>query len=558
VNCYYEEGFRGEDVAGWYDKHLAILGAAGQLRWSGHLELAREHMRCLGDKLVLLHPVAHEEVRGARLYRSFLDRSAWPRYMRQGYEHARAALDRIGEARRTPPPSPRRERLGAVDAAWLRMERADNPMTITSAMLFERPIDHAALLEIAERAVRQNPRFRQRIIEPAPSQPTWEPVASVELADHVGRTTLPAPGDDAALRALIGRLASEPLDRRRPLWHIHHAEGYGGGSAVVIRLHHAFGDGDALVRFLLGLTGAGASAVPHPAGRVFRPDEMTKHKGAALKALGHLLALPADPKTSLKAPLGTDKRFAWSAPIPFERLRAIAYPFGLTTNDALLAALSGALARTLVERGELPDGLTVHGVVPVNLRPDEANGALTLGNRFGLVYAPLPIGLADPNERLRRVGASMAELKRSPEAAVTLLILAAIGGLPPPLYDAFIRIFGAKATLVVTNVPGPKEPVTFAGQAISGLLVWAPESSRLGLSVSLLSYAGTARVGVGCDAHVCSEPQRIVDAFVAELDRLDPVAEPRRSARPVAATATPPAPPTTPTATAGAAPALPN
>ena len=521
INCYYAEDFRGEDVSGWHDRPLAVLRpAVGQLRWAGHLELAREHVRALGSRLTLIHPVPYDEVRGAAFYRSFLDRSAWPRYIRLGYEHARAALARW-ETHRPTPAAIRPEPLGHVDSAWLRMERPDNPMTVTSAMLFAEPLDHGRLLGVLEKVTREHPRFRQRIHMAKPTEPCWELFPSVDVGRHVTRATLPAPGDDAALGALIGELESQPLDRSRPLWQVCHVEGYRGGSAVVTRLHHAIGDGAALIHLLLSICDdLPPDSAPREPGPILRPSDFGAHKAATALAVGHLLALPPDPKTSFKGALSTDKRVGWSAPLPLERLRAIAHVAGATTNDVLLAALAGALARSLEARNEKPDDLTLHALVPVNLRADGAAAATTLGNQFGLVYAPLPLGVDDPLERLRLVARRMTELKKSPEAAVSLVVLGILGSLPPALYSATVGMFGSKASLVVTNVPGPKQKLSLAGQPIRDLLVWAPVSSRLGLGVSLLSYAGSARVGIVADANVTEDPQGIVRALEEEVERL--------------------------------------
>ncbi|GMV18924.1 MAG: hypothetical protein AMXMBFR56_71480 [Polyangiaceae bacterium] len=98
INSYMPPDFAGEDVSGWMDETWSILRASSQLRWSVYLELAREHARALGDRLVLLHPVPYAEVRGARFYDTFLDRREWPRYMRLGHAAAREALLRIGAA----------------------------------------------------------------------------------------------------------------------------------------------------------------------------------------------------------------------------------------------------------------------------------------------------------------------------------------------------------------------------------------------------------------------------------------------------------------------------
>lgn len=96
VNCYMPEDFAGEDVSGWTRRTWSILRASGQLRYAAYLELAREHARALGKRLVLIHPVPYAEVRGAQFYDQFLDRRQWPRFMRLGHEAARAALEQLG------------------------------------------------------------------------------------------------------------------------------------------------------------------------------------------------------------------------------------------------------------------------------------------------------------------------------------------------------------------------------------------------------------------------------------------------------------------------------
>lgn len=93
TNSYLPDDFEGQDLTGWYDERGAVLRASAQLRYAIYLELARDHVRELGSKLRLLQPVPHEEVRGAKFYESFLDRSSWPRFIRQGYARARTLLE---------------------------------------------------------------------------------------------------------------------------------------------------------------------------------------------------------------------------------------------------------------------------------------------------------------------------------------------------------------------------------------------------------------------------------------------------------------------------------
>jgi len=92
LNCYLPEAFAGEDLSGWRDRTFGILRASEQLRWSGMLALAREQALLAGDRLLLLHPVPYSQVRGARFYETFLDRTSWPSYMLAGRQTARGTL----------------------------------------------------------------------------------------------------------------------------------------------------------------------------------------------------------------------------------------------------------------------------------------------------------------------------------------------------------------------------------------------------------------------------------------------------------------------------------
>ena len=99
INCYFPERFEGEDVTGWEDAPWSILRASAQLRSCVHLALAREEARRLGPRLVLLHPVPYTEIRGAKFYETFLDRTQWPRFMKKGYDCARSTLERLADER---------------------------------------------------------------------------------------------------------------------------------------------------------------------------------------------------------------------------------------------------------------------------------------------------------------------------------------------------------------------------------------------------------------------------------------------------------------------------
>jgi hypothetical protein len=194
-------------------------------------------------------------------------------------------------------------------------------------------------------------------------------------------------------------------------------------------------------------------------------SELIKHPEKALDATrdlstgagsaGKLLLMSSDPQTPFKGPLSTDKRAVWSQPVPVSLLKEIAQVTGSTINDVVLAAVAGGLGRYLKSRGHKVENLNVRAVVPVNLRPIEK--ASELGNCFGLVFVPLPLGIEEPLDRVFEVRKRTQEIKHSPEALLTFQILRTLGITPSPAFEGVVSLFGMRATAVMTNVIGPRE-----------------------------------------------------------------------------------------------------
>jgi hypothetical protein len=133
-----------------------------------------------------------------------------------------------------------------------------------------------------------------------------------------------------------------------------------------------------------------------------------------------------------------------------------------------------------------------------------------LGNRFGLVFLPLPVGLEDPLDRLYELKQRMDDIKKSPEAVVAFGLLGAIGMAPTEIEHLVLNLFGTRGTAVMTNVPGPREPISLAGKRVSGVMFWVPQSGRLGLGLSLLSCANVSS-GVATDAGLVPDPELVAD-----------------------------------------------
>jgi WS/DGAT/MGAT family acyltransferase len=254
--------------------------------------------------------------------------------------------------------------------------------------------------------------------------------------------------------------------------------------------------------------------VMHPA----RAREMAGRASSATLALGKLALMAPDPPTPFKGVLGVEKRAVWSSPIDLERVKSIGRKTGATVNDLLIAAVSGALRRYLRQNGKDTKDLEIRAVVPVNLRgPDRLD---ELGNRFGLIFLRLPLGLEEPLERIFELKKRMNAIKDSPEAPIAFQILRGLGLAPAPLFDLVLGQFGKKATAVMTNVMGPTESVRLAGVRVRQAMFWVPRSAGLGLGVSIFSYCGKVWLGVATDHALVPDPEAILDGFHEELEEM--------------------------------------
>ena len=457
------------------------------------------------------------------------------------------------------------EPLSNVDAAWLGMEDSTNLMMVTGILTFKDVVDLEAIKEVLRKRFLKFDRFTQRIVSnrlPL-TAPYWEDDEAFDLNAHIHRIALPAPGDQKALQELVSDLMSTPLDFSKPPWQMHLVENFGEGCAIVVRLHHAVADGIALIYVLLSLTDMTPEAsLNHPpaamtpkvesgrggmVGALFKQATSTLRTTRRLTsrvldegretfnnpshaldlavqgtdaavAAGRLIFRTPDPPTIFRGGLGVAKRAAWSKPIRLRDVKAIKNVTGTTVNDVLIAAMVGGLRRYLLAREQTVDNLNFRAAVPVNLRKKEEMG--TLGNKFGIVYLSLPVGIADPFDRLQVVHKRMEQLKNTPEATVAIGILNAIGMSPSELQAQSVSMFASKATAVMTNVPGPPIPLYMAGKRIENLMFWVPQAGRVALGISILSYAGKVYLGVNTDAGLVPNPDEIIEGFYEEFDAL--------------------------------------
>ena len=460
------------------------------------------------------------------------------------------------------------ERMSRVDTAWLRMDTDANLMMIVGVWLMAPRLTLAELQQRIERSLLAYPRFRQKVVEDAGGA-RWVTDTAFDIRQHVPRVTLRPRRGEAPLEALkryVAEQAITPLDPSRPLWQFQLIENLDGvHSAMIPRIHHCIGDGIALMSVVLSIADGGKAPperkpreAPQDDGEgdwlsdtVIKPFakltikaigltgqglgkgmEMLSHPGAPMTGsleaarmglqvmsdVSALALMPDDSPTRLKGKATPGKRVAWGEPLPLDQVKAVGKVLGGSINDVLLSCVAGAIGDYLRSKGDDPTGLHIRAMIPVNLRPMAE--AYKLGNRFGLVPLVLPIGVANPIERLIQVRAGMAELKGSYQPLLTMGLLALSGLVVKTVQSAITDLFAKKATAVMTNVPGPKEPLLFCGRSVKQVMFWVPQSGDIGMGVSILSYAGGVQFGLITDAKMCPDPEAIIERFAPEFEKL--------------------------------------
>lgn len=419
--------------------------------------------------------------------------------------------------------SPRRSHpMRPADAAWVGLDRPHNRLVVTGVLRLSGDLDLDELrARVRDRMVAAHPRLtevarRRSALVP----PRWHPDPAFDVRRHVVDA---APGrllDDADLARLAGELVSTPLDAARPPWQLHLVHRTGGGSALVGRFHHSLADGAALATVLLRLADGDASAVDaartgRPRGRA--PVGALRAVAAVVPTVAGLLLALGEPPTALRGRLGPVKTLALTDPHDLEDVRRVASTHGVSINDVLLAATAGGLRAHLLSRGGRAHDLRV--VVPVDLRAGAPVPA-HLGNRFGIVFVRLPVGEPDRWRRLRAVTARTTRLTGSAEAGATYVVLQLVGVLPRPVRRLAAGLLGRSASAVVTNVPGPRERLTIGPGVVEDVAFWVPTVGRVGLGVSLFSYAGTLTVGVAADERLDLDPGGLAAAIQDEIAAL--------------------------------------
>jgi diacylglycerol O-acyltransferase / wax synthase len=411
---------------------------------------------------------------------------------------------------------------------------------------------------VAER-IHMLPPFTQKLVT-VPfglDHPYWIEDPDFDLDFHVREIGLAPPGDDHQLADQVARIVARPLDRSRPLWEMYVIRGLQGGrDALLTKIHHSAVDGvsgNEILAILLDLSPEGREVPPPQAGRhpqrvpsdlsllarglIGLPRQAVRAANAAPTALRHIDALPGvsaipgvrfarragnrlaellpgplgdsdlletpagrAPRTRFSGPISAHRRLAIGS-LPLDTIKAIKNELGVTLNDVVVALCASMMRAWLDERDELPDEPLI-AMVPVSVRTEEQMG--DYGNRISAMFVPIPTDEPDPRRRIERTHEVLRAAKERHEATPATLMQDATQFIPPAVMSSASRLtLGVLArspmpalNLVISNVPGPREPLYCAG---AELMAYYPVSTivdGVGLNITVLSYRDHIDVGI--------------------------------------------------------------
>ena len=469
------------------------------------------------------------------------------------------------------------DRLTGLDASFLHLERDAAHMHVAACVVLDgRAPRYAEIVDSLSDRLHLVPRYRQRLafVPFEQGRPVWVDDPHFNPSFHIRHTALPRPGGDAQLKRLAGRVFSQSLDRSRPLWELWLVEGLSDDRfALLSKTHHALVDGISGVDLISVLFDTSPDPMPvapaerewaprplpAPAhllaealveratvpGEIVRgvrhalrgPQQLAGRLGRALAGVGAMTraGLGAAPSSPFNVKIGPHRRFTWVR-ADLAEFKAVKNALGGTVNDVVLAVVAGALGRYMRLHGEPTEGVELKAMVPVSVRADVERGAL--GNRVAAMWAPLPVGMTDPVERLHAISGAMREIKESGQAVGAQVLTTLTGFAPPTIMAQAARLQARQRlfNLVVTNVPGPQQPLYLLGRELSAVYPMVPLAENTALGIAIMSYNGQLNFGLVSDYDALADLDVLADELASAIAELAAAAGPGGGSPPAAAT----------------------
>src|SRR3954470_10293020 len=444
------------------------------------------------------------------------------------------------------------DRLTPLDTSFLHLEDAASHMHVAAVLVFEGPApDYDDFVSYVERRLHLVPRYRQKLAEVplAQARPRWVDDEGFDIRFHVRNTALPEPGGEDELRTLAARVFSQQLSRARPLWETWLVRGLDRGRrfAVISKTHHAVVDGIAGVDLIAALFAPEEEATTD----AWRPDPAPSKAALLGEALVERATVPAEAvrtaRSVLRGPrrivqraaglgavalrglspaprspynqdvVGPDRRFAWVR-TPLDDFKAIKNSLDGTVNDVVLTVVARSLRRHSRRRGYDVDEL--RAFVPVSIRSDDQRGEA--GNEVAGMIVRLPISCPDPVTCFQRISNETKAAKASGQALGAQALTDLSGFAPPTLLDQGARLVARQrfVNLVVTNVPGPQQPLHMGDSELLAFYPLVPLGKNLTLNFAVLSYNGQMHFGLVGDFDAVPDLDDLVEDVTGAIVEL--------------------------------------
>jgi WS/DGAT/MGAT family acyltransferase len=438
------------------------------------------------------------------------------------------------------------ERLAGIDASFLYMETPQVHMHVGFACILDPGdspdgYDPAAVMQHVEERASCHRVFRRRLVRvPFDLQhPLWVDDPDFDVIRHMHRVALPAPGGPEEFGAMIGRICSIPLDRAKPLWEIWIIEGLEGGRlGLALKVHHSVADGVSGAGLLMHLFDKSRTTIAPPAPMPKQPDTVPTDLELVAYGLRSRMKQPAvlartiaqtlkkatglfrdqinegrpsgtrplsAPRTPFNGSVSSRRNLAMMR-VSFEDLRRIKKALGCTVNDVILATAGGGLRTYLQQLDALPsESLTA--ACPVSVRTEAQS--LEFNNKVSVLWTSLATDTDDPIERVERIHAKTLIAKTEFQAMGGDTLQAWAEFAEPRLFNLAVRAYTAQHladrhrpvhNLVISNVPGPREPLYLAGLKLEAVYPIGPVMEGMGINLTVFSYGSQVDFGFFVDS----------------------------------------------------------
>jgi WS/DGAT/MGAT family acyltransferase len=449
------------------------------------------------------------------------------------------------------------KRMSDSDALMWRVET--DPVlrsTITSVAIYDRAVPRDRVIARVDRASRQVPRLRQRVLGAplSPTPPHWVVDEHFDLKYHLRFVTAPGQGSMRDLLDVAEPLAMQCFDRARPLWEFVVVEGLERGrSAVIMKIHHAVTDGVGGVKLMMALLdleeaepdlgampeaprpdapswperivdsagherrrqlGIASRVLGHATRLVTNPGEVGPQAIANVQSMARMLAPAFEPLSPLTTGRSLSVRFD-TITLPVSELKAAAATADAKLNDAVLAGVAGGLRRYHERHGVDVDALRMS--MPISIRSADTEGLA--GNQFVPTRFPIPLGIEDPVARMQAMRSLVIEQRNEPSLGFVEGMAGVLNRLPRVLVGELFGRMLKGIDFVTSNVPGIPFPVYFAGAKLEAQFPFGPLAGSA-MNITLLSYVDECQVGINTHPAAIPDPEVLVSCLLESFDEI--------------------------------------